>query len=439
MLMAGAASCDITNELGTQIQGASVGGVAQSVRDPLEANALYLQCDDAGVKTSVLLISCDFGGLEPRPTATARKRISQTCGIVERDILIGATHTGGPSIIPTNYHKQVDQAYLDRLNQWLADVSQKAINNAQPAQLAWGQGQATLGYNRRCCWADGSHSMFGDTKREDFIGMEGPNDPTHTVLAIRDLNGQILGVLQANTAHPCTFYGADFYSADFPGLSRKQLRDALGEIPILFFNGALGDQSSNDVTRPEPGGVSKQYELARLAHTLTAQTLHLLYHASWHEKVTLQHAWEDLSAVVRLPDEATLDQARALLARVDAGETCLPMDVVLAHGATLLAKRYGEHPVDQLPIHAVRINELALVSEPCELFCQYGLDIRRRSPAKATAILGITDGYHGYCPTPTAIHGGGYSAQPIYWTRFDINTGDQIVDTASKLLRTLWR
>ena len=115
------------------------------------------------------------------------------------------------------------------------------------------------------------------------------------------------------------------------------------------------------------------------------------------------------------------------------------MEMALAHGATLLMKRFGDHPVDTLAVHAIGIGDLALVSEPCELFCQYGLDIRRRSPFPMTALLGLTDGYHGYCPTPAAISGGGYSAEPIYWTRFPAETGDRIVDAACGLLHKLRR
>lgn len=436
MFIAGAAACEITNDLGTDIQGASVGGKAKYVRDPLEANALFLKTND----TSLLLISCDFGGLEPQPTAQARASISKAVNLPQRSILIGSTHTGGPSIIPTNYLKKVDEQYLQKLCQWLGELAKEAVQNAQPAQLAWGQGQAPLGYNRRCTWADGSHTMFGDASRPDYTGKEGPSDHTHTALAVRDLNGKWLGVMQTNTAHPCTFYGADFYSADYPGLSRKQLREAFDDpkLPVLFFNGALGDQSTNDVEVAPINKETVSQTLGRLAHLMTGQTLHLLYEATWQQDVTLKHAHQDLEAAVRLPDKKTLDDAKALLAKVDQGQTMPPMEIVLAHGATLLEKRFGENPVDCLPIHAIRINDLALACEPCELFCQFGLDIRRRSPAGATAILGITDGYHGYCPTASAIKGGGYSGQPIYWTRLHPDTGDQIVDTAAALLRKLW-
>lgn len=441
--MAGAASCDITHDLNTNIQGATVNNVAKSIRDPLTANALYLKSDAA---TELLLISCDLACIETSDIQAIRQNIAQNAGLPERSILIGATHThNGPVLIPTNYHKPVDIAYVQRLTQWLAQLAQAAVTNAKPAELAWGQGHAKLGYNRRCCWADGSHTMHGNTKRDDFIGLEGPDDDTHTMLAVRDENKNLIALLQANTAHPTNFYGQDFYSADFPGQSRKQLQEALGNIPILFFNGALGDISCTDMTASVPNGETSTQRVARLAHGLTSQSLHLLYHATWSNNPKITHTHNDLTIPVRMPENQAVENAKALLAKVDetknhdSGEIVNDMSVALANGTVLLMEHFGKTSTDVLAIHAVRIDDLALVSQPCELFCQYGLDIRRRSPAKATAMLGITDGFSGYCPTPAAVMGGGYSGQPIYWTRLAISAGDAIVDDASRLLRTLWK
>ena len=88
-----------------------VGGIAKYVRDELEANALYISNE----KDAVLLISCDLGGLEPDFTIPAREAIAYATGLGARQIIIGATHTGGPSVIPTNYLKKVDFEYLDLL------------------------------------------------------------------------------------------------------------------------------------------------------------------------------------------------------------------------------------------------------------------------------------------------------------------------------------
>lgn len=429
-ILAGAATRDITPEIGATIQGATVGGVAEFIRDPLEANALYLCPNERG---GVLLVSCDFGGLEPRWNQAARTAISEVCGVPERSILIGSTHTGGPSIIPTNYRKAVDEPYLKGLVTGLAELAHRAVANASPALIRYGQGRARIGYNRRCCWADGSHTMFGDPRREDFVGLEGPDDPTHTVIGLETKEGRPMAVLHANTAHPCTFYGANFFSADFPGTARTYLREILGEIPVLFFNGAQGDICSHDITAIPPKE-SAERELARIGHLLAGETLRLLHESAAHPSLPFEHRFEDVETPVRHPGRDRLAWARPLLERVDAGEAIPGNEIALAHGAVLLERRFGGNPVDLLPVHGLRLGDLALVSNPCELFCRYGLEIRRRSRFPMTAILGLTDGYHGYCPTPAAICGGGYSAVPLYWSRFTESTGDRLVEASVRLL-----
>lgn len=447
MLTAGAAYCDITHELGSHVQGATTFKMAESIQDPLQANALYLKSQnqhdkdqhDNSQSTELLLISCDLSALQTHSFEKVRDMIATATHLPGSAILIGATHThSAPVVIPSNPIVPVDTAYLDRLCQQLVELSQKAIASAQPAQLAWGQGKAHLGYNRRCCWADGSHTMHGDTTRPDFVGLEGPDDDTHTALAVRDAQGKYIAVLQANTAHPTIYYGQNFYSADFPGLSRKHLREALGDIPVLFFNGAQGDISCEDMVAPAPRIESTTQKRARLAHLLTGETLRLLYQATWRDEVHMTHVHQPLEVPVRLPDEKEMRVAQDLLDQVAAGQQVNLLEHAMAYGTKALMERYGQSPVDELDMHAIRIDGLAMVSQPCELFCQFGLDIRRRSPASATAMLGVTNGFGGYCPTPGGIEGGGYSGRPILWTRLHANAGSRIVNNAANMLRQLW-
>jgi len=430
----GAARCIINNELGTEIQGASVSQPVTRIRDDLEANALVLHW--AG--QWLLLISCDLAGLEPEFAISYREAISVATGVPQRDVIIGGTHThAGPSIIPTNYRKLIDHRYLDRLGEWLVEVAVEAVGNLSPAQLGWGQGQAQIGYNRRVCWDDGGHTMHGDLHDEHAIGLEGPDDPDQFALFARKEEGEIIAVLHQNTSHPTCFYGADFLSADFPGAARGFLREALGDIPVLFFNGAFGDISIED----QGAGHKEQREpkMLRAAHLLAGETLRLLHETRFHDTVHLAHAWEDAEIPVRLPDPESLDRARELLARVDAGEEAGAWEIMNAHGPALLQDRFGAAPTDHLAIHAIRLDDTAIITQPCELYCQFGLNIKRRSPAAVTAIFGIADGYGGYCPTVAAIMGGGYSADPFYWSRLVPEGGDLIVDAACRLLKQLWR
>jgi hypothetical protein len=434
-LQVGAATKVINNRLGTWVQGAGVPKTATKQRDDLEANALYL----SNGTTQLLLVSCDLVGLNSTHVATIREAMGDATNIPPRNILITCTHThGGPSLLKTNYLMPIDLAYLDRLETWLVDLAKKAIESARPGKIGWGKGVAQIGFNRRLCWADGSHSMHGDSSRKDFAGLEGPDDPQHLALFAADMDGKLIAVLYHNTTHPTLFYAAGVYSADFPGEARKMLRKELGNIPVLYLNGAQGDVAINNMLvrrRSE----SREETLQRIASMVVDETLRLYKTIKYDEHPTFAHTFEDMKVKVRLPSPERLAEARKVLKRIDEGEKIRGMNMIMAFGAIHLQEVYGKNPVDILPIHAIRIGDVALTTQPCELYCQFGLDIKRRSPAPITAVVGLADGYGGYCPTIYGILGGGYSGEPIFWTRLEQNAGYNIVETSGRLLNRVWR
>ncbi|MCX5659999.1 MAG: hypothetical protein NTW19_09795 [Planctomycetota bacterium] len=436
MIEVGAASIVINNELGTPIQGASVNQVVRAVRDDLEANALYFRRGDV----RVLLVSCDVVGIEPDDAVRFREQVAQATGVPARAVIIAGTHThGGPSMLPTNYVKSVDKAYHERLGAWLAKVCAEAVAAARPALVGTGIGTARVGYNRRVCWADGTHSMLGDTRRPEYTGLEGPVDPQHMAIFARDLEGKLIAVLHHNSSHPTAFYGGDVLSADYPGVARRLLREALGPIPVLFFNGAQGDISLEDQQADPRWRETIVQKITRAGSISAGETLRLLHEARFEAEPAFAHRQVDLEVPVRLPTPERVAEARALLARVDAGEKIDAWKIMFAHGPKLLQDRFGEHPVDTLSLHALRLGQLAVLTQPVELYCQFALDIKRRSPATQTAVLGIADGLHGYCPTLAGQMGGGYSGDAFYWSRLGPEVGQRIVDASAKLLHELWR
>ena len=61
-------------------------------------------------------------------------------------------------------------------------------------------------------------------------------------------------------------------------------------------------------------------------------------------------------------------------------------------------------------IHIVRFGDIAIASNPFELFLDYGNKIRARSKAKQTFLVQLACGSAGYLPTEKAEKGSHYSA-----------------------------
>jgi len=221
-------------------------------------------------------------------------------------------------------------------------------------------------------------------------------------------------------------------------LAILRLRDALGEkLPVLYLQGASGDISPWNMLRKTPRYDAEE-RVKEVGYQLAGETLRLLRETKTHAAPVLKHAHERLKVAVRLPDEAALARTREI--KADGPDKVKRWDYVLAvYGALALQEKYGDNPVDTLPLHAVRIGDFAIATNPTELYCQFGLDIKRRSPAKVTVISELTDGSNGYCPTIYGLMGGGYSGEAIEWCRLEANAGYKIVDTTARMLNQLWR
>ena len=435
-IRAGSATRTINCELGDDLLGQLHRRFAERIRDDLEANFLYL-ADDA---EAVLLVNLDLAGCFHNPyIRTVCAAIEKETGVPARNVIITNTHThDGPDTFGLLFDAPLNEAYLAKLHGWLVDGAKEAVAGACPARTGCGLGHAHVGYNRRLCWADTTHSMYGDSSRADFTGIEGPDDPAHAVLFAVDEDGRYIGILHNNCCHTTCMESASFASADFPGEARRLIRDGLkdAKVPVLYLQGASGDTSPWNMME-QGWHHDGEVRVREVGELLANETLRLMREAELVDAPVLRHAYEDLTVDVRLPGEDVLAEARAVKAR---GPEANRWDYVIkVDGALKLYEGFKDNPVDQLAVHAVRVGDFAIATNPCEFYCQFGLDIKRRSPAKITAVSQLTDGFSGYCPTVYGLMGGGYSGDAIYWCRLEPYAGYKIVDAAAKLLGSLWR
>jgi hypothetical protein len=86
-------------------------------------------------------------------------------------------------------------------------------------------------------------------------------------------------------------------------------------------------------------------------------------------------------------------------------------------------------------IHVIRLGDVALASNPFELFVDYGLRITGRSKSKQVFIIELSSDSGGYVPTIEAVKGGGYSG---ITTRIGPPGGDLLVDKTTSIINSLW-
>ena len=90
-----------------------------------------------------------------------------------------------------------------------------------------------------------------------------------------------------------------------------------------------------------------------------------------------------------------------------------------------------------VPVNAGRIGPLGIATNAGELFVEWGLSVKKRSPFQHTIVSELTNDWIGYEPTAQAFQNEGY--ETLAGVNFVSVEGIQtLVDTAVELLQALW-
>ena len=82
-------------------------------------------------------------------------------------------------------------------------------------------------------------------------------------------------------------------------------------------------------------------------------------------------------------------------------------------------------------------NDFAMVTNPDELFCEFGLGIKKQSPLKYTMVVEQTNGAYGYVPTAQAFNDGGYETWFGEHSQLTTRAGDIIEKESVGILNDL--
>jgi hypothetical protein len=94
-------------------------------------------------------------------------------------------------------------------------------------------------------------------------------------------------------------------------------------------------------------------------------------------------------------------------------------------------------PKMPIEIHVLRIGDIVMATNPFELYLDYGIRIKGRSPAVQTFIVQLTNGYSGYLPTQRAVAGGSYGAVPSS-NLIGPEGGQELVEKTLELINAAW-
>jgi len=447
-LRAGAATSNVTPALGSAIVGGFLPFPATHVHDELHARCLVL--DDG--KTKLVFVVCDLLGIGRVVSDEARALIQQDLGIPKDNVLISATHThSAASALGKDARVLTDT--MDEYQRFVArrivDGVKRAHNLLRPAQIAFGSVDVPEHvFNRRWHMKPGTIPLnpFGGSDKvkmnppagsADLLEPAGPTDPTIPFIYCKEPTGQPIALFSTYSLHYVGGVGNGHISADYFGMycdALETLLKADRQTPAfvaLMANGTSGDINNINFRKPRPkqDAYSQMKYVAADVALKVAKSISKLTYA---DHLTLDARHQEPAMATRRPTKEQLDTAKKLLAdRPKSAKADLP---AIYAERTL---RMAEHPEKlKMPLQAFRIGDRAIATMPCEVFCEIGLEYKKRSAIQPAWMVSLNHGYYGYLPPPRHHELGGYETW-LGTNRLEVQASDKMLATLLEMTASM--
>lgn len=458
-LRVGSATIDITPDRPVALAGNYATVISKAPATPIIAAALAIEAPRPGaIGDHALIVTCDLVAIRDGVQKLFRERLgSKLAGVDLRKVFLTATHTHAAPVtmelkegkylyeIPAAGVVHPDE-YMEFLMERLVEVAVKAWHNREPAGVSWTLGYAVIGHNRRVVYSDGAARMNGSTTDPQFRGLEGPEDHAVETLFFWSADRKLRAVAVNLAAPAQAVLVGKGLNADFWHDARAQLREKLKlpELVILGWTSAAGDQlprvqrnKAAEARMTKSRGLTNEQEIGRRLTNAVVDTLEVAT-KEIHTDLPFAHIVKDLD----LPPRRILAREYELSKR-SLGTWSQKQDVVsrtMVFRERAILQRYenaDREPPYRMELHVLRIGDIAIATNPFELFVEYGVQIKARSPALQTFLVQHATNAGLYLPTQKAIDGGGYSGLP-HTNLVGPEGGQVLVERSLEAINGLW-
>ncbi len=429
-LWAGTTQVNITPKLPAALQGQMYLRIGNDVESPLMASVIAINTG----KDTAVFVSCDLTFITSELSRGVRREISKRIPYLNPSkIIITATHTHtvpvydtGDSPYPVPPDILQPKEYYRFLVNTITGAIIQAWSKREPVTVSWGLGHAVVANNRRGVYFDGRSVMYGNTNLPIFKNIEGMEDHDVNALFFENKKGQLIAVCATVPCPAQEVEGNTAVNADYWHDVRLALKKRWGQqLTVISWAGASGDMSPHflyggaaEKRMAELAGRTRMQEIAHRIDQTLAET-YALVKKEQHNNIVFSHAIDSVTLPARLVTEQEYTEARKnadqLRKRIEdnpadnpkyQGEMGWWEDVINRYNN----QKVRSDTVINTEIHAVRMGDVAVVTNEFELFTDYGIRMQARSRALQTFVVQLAVGYYIYLPTDIAVKGGGYSA-----------------------------
>jgi len=452
----GFARVDITPPLGVHMGGQVHPPQADSIESNLYANAMCVRDDGVGL----VIISCDLVSIPTTMADQIRGGIAARLSMPSENVLIAATHTHSGPLTGAMLGGEKESDYVETLPAKIEEAACEAQGALQEARLTVTSTEVKgLAFNRRSIMRNGTIQTHPLKNDPDIVELEGPDDPELGIIYATDPSGRFLGGIVNFTCHATVMERySTAISADYPGCVSSMLAEELNsDSTVLFLNGACGNICQVDIFNQETHEVGAAWA-KHMGRTIAGAAAEAIRFDAGVEQTGLRVLSDTLAIPMRPIPPKVVREAKAKAAKpvsasplnsdygterfgeLPAGRVAL-VDLIEtdfwawmeARQVLALAEEYEKNPLVKVPVSVITGVDFALACVPCELFVEFGLEIKAKSPFKYTFVSELTNGAVGYIPTEKAFsREGGYEAR--FPARLRENAGRLITDKVMELL-----
>jgi len=453
-LWIGTSAVDITPVEPVALDGQRNARISKKPETPITASVLFLESREGGQKVEeAIIVSCDLVAIREGILEKVREQLrAKKADFDLNKVFLSATHTHTAPVTQDGKYDlpktgiQQPGAYADWMTAKVAEAIMTAWQNRQRGKVAWGQAQAVIAQNRRAVYADGTAVMYGKTTDAKFRGIEGYEDHNVDVLFFWNASDKLIATA-INVPCPAQEVGGrTSINADYWHPVRERLRERHGQdLQVIAWNGAGGDvttrlmygTAADERMRKLRWNISRLDEIGRRIVNAWEEA----YEGAKkdiRQDVKLRHMVQTLDLPWRQVTQAEVDLAEREAEKFSKDPAQLwnyrwNQSVVARHAAQM-EKKEG---MFQMELHALRLGDVAIASNPFELFTDYGVQMKARSPGIQTFVIQLA-GSGGYLPSKRAVLGGGYSAV-IQSSRVGPEGGQVLVEQTLAAWKELWK
>jgi len=451
-LLIGWASKDITPSRPVLLKGQWHVRISTHAEDPLTTTALALETGGSEPEQAVL-VSCDLLCIPSKLQERVRHHIRRRLPALDPlKLFLNATHTHTAPEMEDGWYPHpggnvmTPAEYVDLLVERVGEAVIEAFNGRQPGGVSWALGHAVVGHNRRVKYFGGNSAMYGKTDDPNFDCIEGYEDHAVEMLFTWTPSKRLTGLI-LNLACPSQIVeGENYISADFWHDVRAEIRQRRSSaLFILPQCSATGDQSPHlllygraEAETRKRRGVTERREVAERV----ASAVDHVFKAAQGDirtDIPFRHRVETLELPLRRLSRDEFDAAQEYVRLHEQGTDAPGRLFFEKETMTRYRRQEGANSPSSYPqeLHVLRLGDIAMATNPFELFLDYGLRMKARSRALQTFVIQLACSSAMYLPTERAVKARGYGAEVLV-SNVGPEGGQILVNRTVELINEMW-